>query len=168
MISPDGHIANVSPVGVALERQLGFGTILIQTGHREPSIGGNLLGVVHGDKAVRVARIADDEHTKVGPCRLGQRSALLNENLPVDAKQIFAFHSSSPGHTPNKKSPIHSAKSLIEISRGQDVVQERKRAIVQLHHHALKDFQGRRNLNQMQVDRLIRPEDPTGGNSWQK
>jgi hypothetical protein len=77
-----------------------------------------LLTVVHANKAIGVARIAHNEDAKVGRCRFSQRSALLHENLSVNAQQILAFHSGSPGHTPNQKSPAHPAKSLVQISGG--------------------------------------------------
>ena len=48
-----------------LVRELRLGAVLVEPGHREPPVGGNVGRVLAGDQAVRVARVADDEHTHV-------------------------------------------------------------------------------------------------------
>ena len=48
---------------------------------------------------------------------------------------------------------------------GGDAVQQRERAIVELHDHALQRRQRRRDLEQVQVDRLIRSQQMARGNA---
>ena len=48
-----------------LLRELGLGPVLVEPGHREPAVGGDVGRVAAGDQAVGVARVADDEHAHV-------------------------------------------------------------------------------------------------------
>ena len=116
-----------------------------------------IRGVVVGDQAVRVARVADDQDAHVAGGVARQRRALADEDLAVDAEQVLRFMpclaraGSRRGSRSRRPSKARSASSVTH-----DVVQEREGAIVQLHRDAFERGQGGRDLEQLQDHRLIR------------
>ena len=94
--------------------------------------------------------------------------ALADENLAVDAEQILAFHAGLARHAADEQRPVHAAKPFVEIRRGHDAFEQRKRAVVQFHHHAAERGQGGFDFDQMQNDGLVRPEHRAGGDAEQE
>ena len=165
MISPDGHVRHVGDCGACLLRQLGFRAVLIQPGHGEPAIAWNRLRVIHRDEAIRVARISDDQDAHILGGVLCNRLALADENLAINPEQILSLHAGFARDTADKQCPVHIAESLVEIGRGDDVRQKWKRAIVQLHDHALQALEAGRDFDQMQRDRLVGAKHCARGNA---
>src|SRR5205814_6332643 len=89
-------------------------------------------------------------------------------NLAVDAKQILSLHPGLARHAADKQGPVQASKSFIEIRRRDDVFQERKCAIVQLHDNPLERIEGRRNFDQVQSNRLVGTEHGAGSNAKNK
>ena len=54
-------IADGGDVHAGLFRELRLGAIFVEARHGEPAVARHVWRVVHGDEAIRVARIADDE-----------------------------------------------------------------------------------------------------------
>jgi hypothetical protein len=88
----------------------------------------------------------------------GDRFALRGKDLSVDAQEILALHSRLAGHASHEQCPIHAAKTLVEIHRGNDFSQKGKRTVLEFHHNAFQRRERDRNFNEMEIDRLIRPD----------
>ena len=99
--------------------------------------------VVHGDEAIGVARIADDEHADVAGGVLLDGLALADENLAVDAEQILAFHAGFARHAADEQRPVHALETFVEIGGRHDAFEQRKRAVVQFHHDAVEGVKAR-------------------------
>ncbi len=120
MVSPDGHVRYARDLDARFVRELGAGTIFIETRHGKPAIVWNFFGVVHRDQAICVAWISDHKHAHIGRGVLLNGLALADENPAVDPEQIFAFHSGFARHAANEQSPVHIAESFIEIGCRHD------------------------------------------------
>src|SRR5262245_20379646 len=93
--------------------------------------------VAHGDQAVGVAWITDHDHTDVARSVLLDCLSLANENLAVDAKQILSLHPGFSWNASDQQCPVHAAESFLEVGCGHYPFEQRKGAIVQLHHDAV-------------------------------
>ena len=126
--------------------------------------------VVRSDERIRVAGIADDEHAHVCGGIFRNRVALARKNLAVDAEQILAFHSRLARHRADEQRPVHALEAFVEIRRWHETFEERKRAVVEFHADAAErshrllvgDF------DEVQDDRLVRPERRTRGDAEQE
>ena len=65
VVAPDREVGDVAHRHAGLLGELRLGPVLVEAGHREPAVGGDVGRVAAGDQAVRVARVADDEHAHV-------------------------------------------------------------------------------------------------------
>ena len=76
--------------------------------------------------------------------------------LPLIPSKSFRSIPALRGTLPTSSAQFTSAKSFIEIGGGDDVFQERERAIIQFHDHALERLEAGWNFDQVQRDRLVR------------
>ena len=149
-------------------RELRFGAVFVQARHGEQAVARDVRRVVHGDEAIGVAGIADDEDAHVARGVFLDGLALADENLAVDAEQILALHAGLARHAADEQRPVHAAKPFVQVGRRHDALEQRKRAIVQFHHHAVERGQRGFNFDQMQNDGLVRAEHRAGGDAEQE
>ena len=158
MISPDSQLRYVTPVEAGLQSQLGLCAVFIQSRHGKPAVRGHVLRVLHRDKAIGIARISHNDHANIRSCISGDRFALRGKDLSIAAQEILALHSRLAGHASHEQCPIRAAKTLVEIHRGNDFSQKGKRTVLEFHHNAFQRRERDRNFNEMEIDRLIRPD----------
>ena len=135
---------------------------LIQPGHRIEAVAGDacLLAVAHGNQAISIGRIAhhQDPHIRGGS---GQSLTLADEyrgRFPESSRPR-----SMPGTAwlgANQQPPINPVKSHFCSIGNYDVVEKRKGAVIKFHNHALKGFECRSNLQQVQRNPDFAPEKP--------
>ena len=85
MVAPDGHVGDRRHRCPRLAGQLAGGPVLIEPGHGEPALVGDVGRMGPGDQAVGVARVPDDEHPDVGRGVGADGLALRSEDAAVDA-----------------------------------------------------------------------------------
>lgn len=149
-------------------RELGLGAVFVELGHGEPAVGGDATGVVHGDEAIGVARVADDEHADIAGGVFLDSLALADENFSVDAQQILALHAGLTRHAADEQRPVHAAKAFVEIRGGDDALEQRERAVLEFHDHAVERFQRRLDLDEMKNDGLRGAEHRAGRDAEQE
>ena len=102
-------------------------------------------------------------------------AAFFSIAFPWPMKILPLMPSKSPRSIPgfardaaDEQGPVHVAKAFVEIGRRGDAFEQRKGAIVQLHHDAFEGAEGGRNFNERQADRLVGTEHRPGGNAKKK
>src|SRR5581483_2289158 len=133
VVAPDGHVRHVADGHARLVRELALGPVLVEAGHREPAVGRHVLGVRARDETVRVAGVADDEHAHVVRGVLRDRLPLRLEDPTVHVEQVAALHAGLAGDRPDEQRPARAVERGVEVRRGDDVGEERERAVVELH-----------------------------------
>ena len=86
------------------------------------------------------------------------RLALSDEDLAVDAEQVGPFHALLARHGTDQQRPVTVPEPLLKIGGLHDLLQQRERAVVQLHDHAPQGIQRGFDFDQVQSDRLVRAE----------
>ena len=157
VIAPDGEVGDGGDVHTGLLRELGLGPVFIKPRHGEETITRDVGRIVHADQRVRVARIAHNEHAHVAGGVFLDRFALTDKNLSIRAEQVFALHAGFARRGTDEQTPVHALEACVEIAGGDDALQQRERAILDLHHRALEPFENLRNvhLDQMEDDGLV-------------
>jgi hypothetical protein len=123
--------------------------------------------VHHRDEAVGIRRIAHDQHLHVALGHLVQRLALRREDLAIRLQKILALHAGTARARADEQRHLDILEGNHRIRGGDRAVQQRKRAVLELHHHALQRLLrfvvG--NLEQLQNHRLIGAEHFAGGDA---
>ena len=163
VIAPDGEMGDSGRLDAGFLRELGNGPVLIEHRHREPAIAAHCRGVAHRDQAVGVAGIAHDEHAHIAGGVARDGLALADEDLAVDGEKILALHAGLARHRADEQRPVDALEAFVQRSGGHDSLQQGKRAILELHDHAIKGGKRRLDFDQMQDDWLVRAEHGAGG-----
>ena len=90
--------------------------------------------------------------------------------FPLMPSKSFALHSLLARHRADEQRPVHAFETFVEIRGRHDAFEQRERAVIEFHAHAAK--RGHRffigDFDEMQDDRLVRPEHRAGGDAEQE
>ncbi len=108
-----------------------------------------------GDEGVGVARITNHQRAEVRGGALAQGLADRLEDPGVHGQQVAALLALPTRDRGQQQGPGDAVEGDVGIAGGDDAAQQRKGAVLQLHHAALKGRQRRFELQQMQSDGRI-------------
>ena len=91
--------------------------------------------------------------------------ALSRENLRIGSQQVSAFHAWSTGTGAHQQSVIGVFERGHGVSMGLHASEQRERAVVELHDHALEGLHARLDLEQAEDDRLVGAEEGSRGDA---
>ena len=168
VVAPDRHLRDVGRLDAGLGGELGDGPVVVEPGHRRELPRVELLGVLLGDEAVGVGRVADDEHLHVALGAARERLALGLEDAAVRAQQVGALHALLAGHGADEQGVVDVAEGGVGVVGLHHAVQQREGAVLELHGHALEGAEGRRDLQHLEDDRLVGPEHRPAGDAEQQ
>ena len=146
----DGH--------ARLDRQLAGGPVVVEPGEGVEAFRGDVRGVAQGDQRVGVGRVARDQDLDVVRGVVVQRAALRLEDGPVGLEQVAALHALAAGARADEEGEVHAVEDLVGVVARHDGVEQRVGAVVELHDDTLERLQRRGDLEQAQLDRLVRAE----------
>src|SRR5882724_4799646 len=118
MIAPNTHVAYRGDVGFGFFGELCSSTIFIETGHGVPAFAWYAGCFVHRDQAIGVAGIAHDKDSNVLRRICFNSLPLADEDLSINAEKIFAFQPRLAGDAADQQGPVYPAKTLFEVSCG--------------------------------------------------
>src|SRR5216684_6025067 len=96
---------------------------------------------------------------------LRSRLALRAEDPGVDVQQVAALHAGLAGHGAHQQDPGRAVECLLGLGCQHGVVEQRKSAVVELHRDTFQRFHGGLDLQQLEDDRLIGPEQVPRGDA---
>jgi hypothetical protein len=103
--------------------QLALGPVLVQPGHGEPPIGGDLGCIGPGDQAVGVAGVAHHHDPDIGGAMGSDGLALGLEDAPVYGEQVAALHARLAGDGADQEGPVGAVEGGLEIRGGNYVAE---------------------------------------------
>ncbi len=141
-------------------RELRKRAVVIQAHHGGELARPQARSVLHRDQRVGVGRVSYDQHADLSCGHRIERFALRSEDLAVGLEQVLALHSGAARARANEQGDPRVLERNRRIGRSRHPMQERKAAVVELHHHAAQRFLRLfvRDLEQLQDDRLILAE----------
>ena len=165
VVAPDDDLLQVGHVRAGLLGQLRQRAVVIEAHHRGEALRIEARCVLHRDQRVGVGRVADDQHAHVAVGHGVERLALRREDLRVGEQQVLALHARTARPRADQQRGMAVLERDLRVVGRHDLVERRERAVVQLHDDALQRSEGRRDLEQVQVDRLVRTEHLARGHS---
>lgn len=165
VVAPDAHVSDFRNMHAGFGSELAFCTVLVEASHGKEAVVWHAICVVHRDEGIGIARVADDENADVVRCVTSDGFSLASEDFAVDAEQIATFHPRFARYGAHKETPVGAFEAFVEVRRASDVVEKRECAIIEFHHDAFESSHARLNLDQTQVDRLVRAEDKAGSDA---
>ena len=97
--------------------------------------------------------------------RVVQRLALDGEDLAVLAEQLGALHALRARPRADEQRDVHTVERVVGVVVQVEPGEQRERAVDELHRHALERPHRLRDLEQAQVDRLVRAEQLPAGDA---
>jgi len=165
VVSPDGHLGDVSDLGVSLKGKLGKGTVVIETGHGSEVLSGEAGSVMLADKGVGVGGVADNDGLDITSAVVVDGLAGVNENSTVVLKEITTFHSGAAGLGTNEEVEVNILESSGQVRSNNNIVEEGESAIVELSLDTLEDLFLEGEIEQVQDDTLVLAKEFARGNS---
>src|SRR4029077_4885287 len=165
MIAPYAHVRDVAHRRRDLRRELCDGAVVVEAHHRGEALARDVRGAGHRDQAVRVGWVADDQHLHPSGGALVQRAALDGEDLAVLAQQLGALHALGARGRADEQGDVDTVEGVVWIVVQVEPREQWKRAVDDLHRHALQRAHCGRYLQQPQVDRLVGAEQLPGGDA---
>jgi len=165
VVAPDRHVGDVGDRGAGLLRQLGDGPVVVEAGHGREPLARDVRRRVHGDEAVRVRGVAHDEDLHVVGGVVVERLALHREDAAVGLEQVGPLHAGLAGHGADEQGDVRPVERDVGAVGGGDAGEQRERAVVELHDDALERAHRRRDLEELQVDRLVGTEQRAAGDA---
>ena len=160
MVAPNRELFNLGHRLAGLGGNLAGGAVMVQPQHGGEILARQVGGAFHGDVGIGIGRIADDKHLDIAAGNGIKRLALRREYGAIDGQQLRALHARAA------RTRTHQQRVIGILERGHRIAvrlhadEQRKGAIVKLHHHAfqrfLRTFHG--YFEQLQNYRLILAE----------
>ena len=123
---------------------------------------------VHGDEGVGVGGVAHHEHLDVALGHLVECLALGGEDGAIGLEQVLAFHPLGARPGAHEKCDVDVLERHLGVVGLDDTLQEREGAVVELHDDALERRKRRRDLEELEDDRLVLAEHLAAGDAEQK
>lgn len=165
VVAPDGQALDVCDRGARLLRELGQRAVVVQAGHGGEALGRDVRGGGLGDQGVGVGRVADDQDAHVVRGVVVDGLALRLEDAAVGLEEVTALHALGPRPGADEEADVGAVEGHVRVVRDVDALQQRERAVVQLHGGALGGLERRGDLQQAQLDRHVRAEQLAGGDA---
>ena len=161
VVAPDRHVGDGRDLHTRLRRDLRLGAVVVEARHRGEALARDRTRVVHRDETVRVGGVADHEDAHVGGRARRERLALRGEDRAVRLEQLLALHALGARPRTDEQRVVDALERLRRVVAGLDAVQQRERAVLELHHDAVQRAERGRDLEHRQDDRLVGAEQIT-------
>ena len=159
MVAPDGHLLDISDLGVGLESELGKGTVVIETGHGGERGGREIGSIVLADESVGVGRVADNNGLGITSAVVIDGLANIDEDSAVVLEQITALHTRATGLGTNEEVVVDILEGGRKIAGDDDFVKERESTIVELSLNTAEDLLLEGQIEEVEDDALIGSEE---------
>ena len=168
MVAPNDDVIDVLDGGTSLVSQLAHSSALVKSRQGSEILLGDRGCVVGANESVGVGRVADDAHLDSLLGHLIDGATLGLENFGISLKQVRALHAGASWAGTDKHANIGVLEANERINSGNDVLNARVRAILELHDEALEDLLSRRQLDELHDHLLVWSKHPALSNEVAK
>ena len=121
------------------------GAVVVEPGHRREAAWFEMPGALFmRDEAVRVGRVADHEHLRIVVGRAVVSALPCGcEDGAVRLEQVRPLHALLAGHGADEQRDVDAPERLVGSSVCTIAVEQRERAVLELHAHASQRIRGR-------------------------
>ena len=170
MVAENENVLHVGALDSGLFGELCPGAVLVEADHRREPVGREAAGLAGRDHAVRVRRVTDYRDAGVIRSNFVDDLALRGENFPVVLEEVGALHAGSARLRADEQAPVGTAEPDFRVVGEHDPLQQRKRAVVELHGHPLEGLHHffHRHFQEMEDHRLVGTEHRAGGDAGKK
>jgi hypothetical protein len=168
VVAPHREVLYVLHAHAELAGQLRDRPVLVQPGHRREALRRDVGCVAERDQRVGVGRVADHQHAQVVGGTGVERLALRLEDLAVGLEQVGSLHPLRPRTRAHQQRHVHAVEGLHRVVVDLGRREQREGAVLQLERRPLGGLHGVGDLEQPQVDLLVRAEHLPGGDAKQQ
>ena len=155
VVAPDDHVLDLVHIGRRALGDLEHGSVMVETGESREVLLGDFGSILGKSEAVGVCGVGNHEAAAGGLGDLVESSALLFEDFGIDLEQLLALHSLLSGEASYENAHIDILEHNLGVGAHDHALQQRVRAVIQLHLYAFQSLLGRCDLEKVQHDRLV-------------
>ena len=152
MVAPDHHPSDLRGVDAGFASQLRPRAKLVKRGHGKEIIRRDPRRIAHRDQTVCIGRVADDENVHVRRRMVVNGAPLLGEDLAVDAEEIGTLHIGFARNSADEQRPVDLIHRLVDVGAVAHALEQRERAVIQLHDDSAQRPERRFQLQQLQLE----------------
>ena len=161
VVSPDGHLLDVSHLGVSLESKLSESSVVVKTGHSGEAGSGKIGGVVLADKRVGVGGVADDDGLAVAGSVVVNGLADIDEDSAIVLEKVSTLHTWATGLGTNEEVVVDILEGSSKVRGDNDFIEKGEGAIVELSLDTTKDLLLEGQVEQVKDHTLVFAEEFT-------
>ncbi len=106
VVAPDAEFGDLVDGDAGLLCELCLGAVLVEAGHGEELLVGNAGCTLHGDEAVGVAGVANNQDADAWLCVVVDRLALPDKDFAVDPEEVGSLHALLAGDGSDEECPV--------------------------------------------------------------
>jgi hypothetical protein len=148
--------------------ELREGAVVVEPEHRGDVLGREVLGVGGQDHGVGVGRVADHDHLGVALGALVESLTLRTEDFGIGIEEVAALHALRARARADEEPGVDVAEGGLRVVGDDDVLQQRERAILELHHDALHGLLGLGQVEKLERDGGVLAVDVAVGDAEQE
>jgi hypothetical protein len=167
VVAPDDEVVDLLDAHADLLGEHRHRAVLVQARHRGEAVRRDVGRVGLGDQRVGVRRVADDQDLDVVRRAGVQRLALRLEDRAVRLEQVGALHPLRARPRADEERDVRAVERLLGVVVDVDRLEQRERAVVELHRRPLGSLHGVGDLQQAELDLLVRAQDLPGRDAEQ-
>ena len=155
VVTPNGHLLDISDLGAGLKSELGEGTVVIKAGHGSEGRSGKIGSVVLADQGVGVSGVADDDGLDITRSVVVDSLADINEDSTVVLQQIATLHARSTRLGTNKEVVVDVLEGSGEVTGDDDLIEEGEGAVMELSLDTTEDLLLEGQIEEVEDDALV-------------
>jgi len=155
VVTPDGHLLDVSNLDASLEGKLGQSSVVVETGHGSEVLSGNTGSVVLADHGVGVGRVTNDDGLDITLSIVVDGLTSVDEDLAVVLEEVSTFHTWTTGLGTDEEVVVNILEGNAKVGGNDDVVEEGEGAVVQFSHDTFEDLLLEGEIEQVEDDSLV-------------
>jgi hypothetical protein len=168
MVAPHGELFDCVYRLPGFGGELRQGPVVVEAQHRGELFGLQVGRAVHRDIGVGIGRVADDQHSDVPRGVVVERLALHGENGAVGFKQVLALHALAARAGADQHGDLCILERDSRVVGRHHAGEQGERAVVEFHHHALARGLRLRQVEQLQIYRLVLAQHFAAGDAEQQ
>ena len=168
VVAPDREVFNIGGRFASSLGELGESAVVVQTGHGREVLSREAFGGVLANQAVGVSWVSDHYSFAIARGVVSESFPNIHENFAVVLEQISALHAGATGLGSDHEGVIDVLERGSVVSADLDFIDQRERAIVELHLNSHEFLLHEGQVVDVQGDSLVLSKELATGNAEEK
>ena len=155
VVSPNGHLLDVSHGGSSLKCKLGKGSVMIESGHGSEVFSWKIWSVSLANQRISVGWVTNDNSLGITGTVVVDGFANIDKDLSVVLKKISTLHTWSTWLGSDQEVVVNILESCAEVASDHNIVEKWESAVVKLSLDSLENLFLEGQVKQVKDNSLV-------------